>query len=321
MNELNLKRTFFWVIITSLSISAIFGIFVFLSGSFGETEERILITSLALGGYCLTGLCAAIWYDKKMFLPLSYTGILISGTGFLYSVLCIWDIIDIHSTQEAILLVIIILSVSLSHASLVLVGYNNKNKTVNKIIIVTLGSSVILTLLLIAIVTSHSSFSGDFTEKAIGIFSILTALGTFLVPILYKMLALTDTKYDVYMVCPTNRMDESQVKQLVDYIKKLEMEGKKVYCPLKDDDQNDYGSNKMYLNHKNIIMNSKEIHIWWIESSEEIVFDLGIAWGLSKRLIIANAIGTNPGQTKSFLNLITWWNQQNNISGQSHYIV
>lgn len=62
--NMNVKKVFLITMIISLSISALVGIVLFLIGSFGYLELRILLTTLAIGGFSLTGLCSSLLYDK-----------------------------------------------------------------------------------------------------------------------------------------------------------------------------------------------------------------------------------------------------------------
>ena len=89
----NFKKTFLITMIISLSISALIGIFVFLFGDFGETEAKLLLTTLTIGGYSLTGLCCSVLYEKRKFTPLAISGMIISTVGFLFTVMVIWKAI------------------------------------------------------------------------------------------------------------------------------------------------------------------------------------------------------------------------------------
>ena len=59
------KKIFLITMVISLSISALIGIFVFLLGDFGETDFKLLMTTLTIGGYSLTGLCCSVLYEKR----------------------------------------------------------------------------------------------------------------------------------------------------------------------------------------------------------------------------------------------------------------
>ena len=61
----NLRKTFLITMIISLSISALIGIIIFLFGDFGDSEVKILLTTLSIGGFSLTGLCCSVLYEKK----------------------------------------------------------------------------------------------------------------------------------------------------------------------------------------------------------------------------------------------------------------
>ncbi len=54
IQQLGVRGILLVSLIASLSLSALIAIFVFLFGDFGETEIKILLTTLTIGGYSLT---------------------------------------------------------------------------------------------------------------------------------------------------------------------------------------------------------------------------------------------------------------------------
>jgi len=92
-----LKKIFLTTLIIALSISALIGAFVLLIGEFGETEAKLLATTLSIGGFSIAGLCASIWYDRRKFLLFSLSGIITSILGLFYSIILIWEIVEADS--------------------------------------------------------------------------------------------------------------------------------------------------------------------------------------------------------------------------------
>ena len=76
-NNVNFKKIFLISLIVSLSISALLGIIIFLVGNFDEIQVRILLTTLTVGGFSLTGLCCATLLEKKRFSAFAIMGMII----------------------------------------------------------------------------------------------------------------------------------------------------------------------------------------------------------------------------------------------------
>jgi len=173
--------------IISLSISALIGIFVFLLGDFGETEFRLLMTTLTIGGYSLTGLCCSVLYEKRKFTPLALSGMIISIIGFLYTVLVIWEAIDFDNdfTWQA-LIILIVLAASTAHSCLLLLIKSEKS-LVNGALSATIIFISIVALMLIILVLNEFGDVGEFYYRLLGVFAILDVLGTIVTPILNKV--------------------------------------------------------------------------------------------------------------------------------------
>ena len=182
--NLDFKKTFLISMIISLSISALIGIFVFLFGDFGYIEVRLLLATLTIGGYSLTGLCCSILYEKRKFTPLALSGIIISLIGFLFTVLVIWDAIDFEDFWR-VLLIFIILAVSTAHSCLLLL-IKSKKSLVNGSLLATIVFIFIVALMLIIIVIDEFDV-GEFYFRLLGVFAILDVLGTIVTPILNKV--------------------------------------------------------------------------------------------------------------------------------------
>jgi len=181
----NFKKTFLITMIVSLSISALIGIFVFLFGDFGETEFKLLMTTLTIGGYSLTGLCCSVLYEKRKFTSLALSGMVISIIGFLYTVLVIWEAIDLDDSWKA-LIIFIVLAASTAHACLLLLIKTEKS-LVNGALSATIIFISIVALMLIILVLNEFDDVGEFYFRLLGVFAILDVLGTIVTPILNKV--------------------------------------------------------------------------------------------------------------------------------------
>ncbi len=183
----NFKKTFLITMIISLSISALIGIFVFLFGDFGETEARLLLTTLTIGGYSLTGLCCSVLYEKRKFTILALSGMVVSVIGFLFTVLVIWEAIDLDYSWKA-LIIFIVLATSTAHSCLLLLIKSDKS-LVNGSLSATIIFISIVALMLIILVLGEFDI-GEFYFRLLGVFAILDVLGTIVTPILNKVYSL-----------------------------------------------------------------------------------------------------------------------------------
>ena len=185
---INLKRIFSISLIFSLGIGLLIGIFAFIFGDFGEVEQRLLITTLAVGGFSITALCASIWHEKKKFLFISFPGILSSNLGLFYSILLIWEIIDIDPSFNLIkpLLIFGIISVSSAYSSLILLMYEKGKKLVKIIIRITVSQISVVSLVFIYLIIFAEKIEEPFF-KMLAISGILIVLGTIATRILKKI--------------------------------------------------------------------------------------------------------------------------------------
>lgn len=170
--------------IVSLGISALLGIVVFLFGDFGDMEFRLLLTTLTVGGYSVTGLCCAVVYERRRFTSLALTGMIVSVFGFLFTVSVIWKAIAFEASWEA-LLIFIILAFSTAHSCLLLLIESDET-IVNPSLSATITFIAIVALMLIVLVVLAGEVYG-FYYRLLGVFAILDVLGTVVTPILDKV--------------------------------------------------------------------------------------------------------------------------------------
>ncbi len=69
-DSIPLKQTLLRTLIGALILSALIGIYAFLFGDFGETEVKILLTTLTISYFSVTSLACAAAFEKKN-LPLT----------------------------------------------------------------------------------------------------------------------------------------------------------------------------------------------------------------------------------------------------------
>ena len=111
----------------------------------------------------------------------------------------------------------------------------------------------------------------------------------------------------VFLICPVRAATDEQKFRLASYIEKLEKSGKKVYYPARDTDQNDSKGFRICTDNVRAIRRAHEVHIFFDPQSQGTLFDLGAAFALRKKLVIANPDDVVLTEGKSFANMITVW--------------
>jgi hypothetical protein len=191
-NTNDIKKIFLKTLIVSLSATGLLGIFIFLFGKFGETEGRLLLTTLSMGGCSLTGLCCSTIYPSEKYKIFSIIGIGTAGLCFVLTLFNIWgDFKNLENTWK-LLLSLIVLTITFAHISLLL-----NIKIVNQLVKNTLTATTIFIgivafMLLTLIVGGFGK--GDFFYRLLGVFGILDIVGTIVTPILNKTQKEYETK-------------------------------------------------------------------------------------------------------------------------------
>lgn len=178
------KTIFLRILVGAIAIAAFIANGLFLFGRFGDVEIRILITTLALGGFSLTALCSSRIYNKPQLQGFSLTGMAVSVIGFMLMVLFVWELLETEWSWT-IAADFIILSGAFAHISLLLLiePRTTLNHWIRNITFVCIG---VVGLMLIWGTASEFENS-EFFFRILGVFAILDVLGTILVPVLNKM--------------------------------------------------------------------------------------------------------------------------------------
>ncbi len=84
------KRVLVIAAVASLSATAAIAIVVLLFGDFGDTEVRILGTTLAISLYSLLTLPGAILLERRVAEPIAWATIVAAAAGFVLALVAIW---------------------------------------------------------------------------------------------------------------------------------------------------------------------------------------------------------------------------------------
>jgi len=114
----DLKRTFLVTTLASLILSAGMGIAIFLFGDLGETQSKLLLTTLAMAGFSLTA-WASVARDGSWWLwPLQPLGAAASVVGLVVVTLSVWELIGEDDQVWQLIATLSLVAFSLGHLSL-----------------------------------------------------------------------------------------------------------------------------------------------------------------------------------------------------------
>jgi hypothetical protein len=85
-----IKRILLYMVVGGLVLAALAGIYVLLFGTFGRTEQKILLTTLAISYFSVTSLACAAEYEKRRHGLLSILGLALGIAGFVVFLPSVW---------------------------------------------------------------------------------------------------------------------------------------------------------------------------------------------------------------------------------------
>lgn len=177
-----LKQIFLYVLIGSVSISALLGIVAILVGDFGQFEIRVLLTSLTVSGASLCGLScgAALEAQDRRALPIA--GIVLALLGAALIIFGIWAELASETFWKTAA-TLALFAVSCSQLSLLLLA-----RLISRYVwsrwaaaVAVFGVALIITCMLWAELDEEPAF------RVLGVAAILDGAFTLLVPIFHRL--------------------------------------------------------------------------------------------------------------------------------------
>lgn len=185
MENINLKKFFLYLLITSVGASALIGIGVILFGDFGEFETKVLLTTLTITVTSVLGLAcgACLESGENRLIP-------IAGIAFAIVSAVLWIIVVWHTGQPIewfmkTVATVTLLAVTCSHLSLLSLA-----KLEKKFIWARYGVHAVDWLLsgfLLFLLWTEYKMDEQLTGRLIGVMSILIASLTVVTPIFHKL--------------------------------------------------------------------------------------------------------------------------------------
>ena len=191
MKNLKLKKVFLYLLIASVSISALLAIWVILADDFGDFQGRVLATTLSIVATSILGLaCGAFGESAKA----KHTALkIIPFLGTILTLVCAFTILgliwELFRSQDSNILKTIavsgIFAFSLSQLSLLSLANLSKNFrwSLTAAYIVVLG----LASLISAIIIIEPRSEETFIMRLIGVLSIIDGSLTVIIPIFHYL--------------------------------------------------------------------------------------------------------------------------------------
>lgn len=176
-------------IIVSFSLAAIVGIIALLSGDFGETQGRIVLTTLLLGATSITALCHLAIADRAMRI-VGFVGLAASTVTLVAGLVLIWRDWNSPGFDEwlKVFATAGVIAVSFAHANLLLLLAGRRRAVIRYGLMLTLVMIATVAIMIILPIVSEGDIPGLENEewywRLFGVVGILDVLGTVVVPVL-----------------------------------------------------------------------------------------------------------------------------------------
>ncbi|MDM7923253.1 MAG: hypothetical protein QUS14_13210 [Pyrinomonadaceae bacterium] len=212
MKGADLRRSFLYLLIGSVAISAVFGIGVVLFGDFGEFEVRVLMTTLTVAVTSILGLACGACIEAGRGRKLPLAGIVLSILAAAALLLIIWNALDDNETFIKSTLTLVTLAVACSHLSLLRLA--RLDRKFQWSYSVAFGCDWLLAAIILYLMWLEPQGDSDLVFRVMAVLSIVIAAVTVVTPVFHK---LSNTERSV------DQIDE-EITELEERIAKLKDE-------------------------------------------------------------------------------------------------
>lgn len=182
------RRIAIIAIIASLSLTAIIGIIALLSGDFGETQGRILLTTSLVAGLSILSLCHLAVVGRAVRV-VGFAGITVSAIALALGLILVWTDSGVFDLSEVWRWfgVASVIAVSLAHANLLLLLGARRRAVIRWGLWLTLATIAIVAVMIVLPILTEGKIPGEQADsywRLFGVVAILDVLGTIAVPVL-----------------------------------------------------------------------------------------------------------------------------------------
>jgi peptidoglycan/LPS O-acetylase OafA/YrhL len=180
-----LRRLFLWLFLGFLGITALLAIGAVLSSEFGDTQARVLSSSASISAASVLAMACAAFRERGRVPVFGSLGIVLAGLALLAALVLIWTQSE-HPSEAMIktTLLLVVYAVGTAHAELLLLPPLARRHAVAQPVGVGL-IALLAALLTIVILDPEDVAEG--LSRSIAVVSILVALVTLAIPILWKL--------------------------------------------------------------------------------------------------------------------------------------
>ena len=108
----------------------------------------------------------------------------------------------------------------------------------------------------------------------------------------------------IFMIGPVRNITTEEEKLIKKYVYDLKDAGHQVHWSVEDVDQNDPIGYRICSDNRRGMENCDEVHVWWNQTSQGSLFDLGMAFAMRKKIVFSNKESFERTLTKSFTNVL-----------------
>ena len=176
------KKVALWFLIVSVAISAALGILAILTGSFGDFQMRIVLTTLTISAASIGALSAGALWEARGQKELPLLGIVLAVVAALLIITGIW--FEPHSDQYWKFTASTgVLAAATSHACLLSLAKLAPRFAWARLVALT----AVYALAVLIVITIYFEPTGDLGFRLIGTVSIIVAALTIMTPIFHRL--------------------------------------------------------------------------------------------------------------------------------------
>lgn len=110
--------------------------------------------------------------------------------------------------------------------------------------------------------------------------------------------------HDIFVICPVRNASLQQTEAIEEWVREFEADGKTVYWPARDTNQDDANGYRICRDNADAIKSAKSVHVWFDPASQGSLFDIGMAFALEKPIRLINRCMLEKTEKKSFQNVL-----------------
>jgi len=176
-----LQRTFLWLFVGCLAVTALMAIVAVLGGDFGQFEIRVLASSGSVSAASICAMACAAFRERGKVAALGTLGIVLAGLALLAVLILIW--VEPGHEWVKMTLLLVLFSAATAHCELLLLPpLAQRHVWVQRL---AMGAIALLTLLIGIVILWEPS--GHVMPQMLGVVAIIVSLLTLVVPVLWKI--------------------------------------------------------------------------------------------------------------------------------------